>query len=123
MTNTTDPFLFDTEQLQTLADDRELRAGLADYRSQCVTEMQLDEQGLFAGVEDSSSGEVLSTQLHYDVDGNLFVTCGCEYAGEGLCRHGVALLYTYAADQGDELLGAVMMLSKSECNGDAPRLR
>ncbi|OQX30368.1 MAG: helicase [Candidatus Sedimenticola endophacoides] len=107
MSDDADCFLFDAEQLHAVADARELREGLIDFRQRCVTEMERDDQGLGAEVEDSDTGEVYQVLLGYDAEGNLLVTCGCDYPGDGLCRHGVALLYAYAAGQGDELLGAV----------------
>jgi hypothetical protein len=66
-----DPFLLDTEQLHTLADSRVVATGLTWFKENRVTDLQHDEGGLHALVEDPDDDVPLATDLVYDPDGSL----------------------------------------------------
>ena len=103
-----DPFLFDIDQLNAIAPEQVIRKGLALFQDNSVTELQSDGDMLQASVEDKISGENELTQLEYDEDANLKVSCSCAET-EPVCQHAIALLYAYADISGksDKLSGAL----------------
>ena len=103
-----DPFLFDSEQLEAIADERVIRQGLAHFRNNSVMEFACTDALLSGEVEDLDSQETLYIEISCD-DGGLYVSCDCGDPEHTVCRHAVALLYAYAARAGDddELHGAV----------------
>ncbi|CAK0781701.1 Helicase [Gammaproteobacteria bacterium] len=108
-----DPFLFDLEQLHTLAEDQMVRNGLKDFKENRVTWVDrtvdsVDGDFLTATVEDADTTEVLSFEVRSGGDGHLDARCPC-HDGGGLCRHEVAALFAYSsrAVAPGELLDAV----------------
>ncbi len=103
-----DPFIFDIEQLYAVAPEHIIRQGLAHFQHNSVTELGCEGDRLQGYVEDRESGEILTTGLDYDGDGNLDISCDCSKESS-FCRHAIALLYAYANDKegNDELCGAV----------------
>ena len=93
-----DPFFFDGEELAQLAGEGVYAEALADFKAARVTSIQRDEDSLFGEVEDAESGKSLALRLSLDDSGGLTADCQC--AAHGLCRHAVALLCRYAAEQG-----------------------
>jgi superfamily II DNA or RNA helicase len=104
-----DPFLFDNEQLKSIADEWVIRQGLADFRDNSVTDLDCAENLLWAQVEERDTQEPLTTEISYDGDGNLSAVCDCGDEEHPVCRHAVAVLAAYASQAGsdDELHGAL----------------
>ena len=72
-----------------------------------MTELYCNGELLRANVEDQVSMETEQTELDYDQDGNLYVTCSC--GDSTVCHHAIAVLYAYSETSGEEsqLRGAV----------------
>ena len=92
-----DPFLYDTEQLHAIAGDSVVRQGLAYFKENRVMDLDLEEDGLWARVEGGRPDFPYTTQLTYEDDGSLYVSCDCGFEDEPVCKHAVAVLYSYAA--------------------------
>jgi superfamily II DNA or RNA helicase len=107
--NDQDPFLFDNEQLQALADPSVIRAGLQHFRENRVTRLGSEAGELWAEVEDADSGEPMSLSLSYDGDGNLLWSCTClkDEDRSDVCVHAIAALFAYAGGTSAELTGAL----------------
>ncbi|MGB0714155.1 MAG: SNF2-related protein, partial [Gammaproteobacteria bacterium] len=101
-----DPFLLDTERLQALFPEPVLRAGLADFRQQCVADLDRGDDELLAEVEDTHSEALFRTHIWFNAGGELITECACGTSPDTPCRHAAAALYAYASSEGDELLGA-----------------
>ncbi len=116
-----DAFIYDTEQLNAIADEETIRQGLAWFKDNSVHSLNREDDSLLGMVEDASLGEELEADtachLSYSADGNLQVDCQCHTYPEKMhhvknhvfvCAHAVAVLYAYAAEAvGGEFLGAV----------------
>ena len=94
-----DLFLYDSEQLHALAPARVVETGLRWFKESRVTELERDEDNLWAQVEDPEREQPLSTDLGYDDAGNLTGVCGCGSMEEHVCAHAVAVLFQYAAQR------------------------
>lgn len=81
-----DRFLFDSEKLQEIADERVIGQGLDHFRDNSVTDLELGENLLRAQVEDSDSKDTVVTEISYDGNGDLFVTCDID-VGEDALSH------------------------------------
>ncbi len=92
-----DPFLYDTEQLHAIAGDSVVRQGLAYFKENRVMDLELEENGLWARVEGGRTDLPYSTQLTYADDGSLYASCDCGFEDETICKHAVAVLFSYAA--------------------------
>ncbi len=103
-----DRFVFDIEQLHTLAEEQAVRQGLDDYKRSRVTWAETEGEQLFGRVEDAESEEELTLEAWCDGDGNLHADCACGQGDGRLCRHAVAALFAYSARVGSpkELLSA-----------------
>lgn len=105
-----DPFFFDNEELQTIADNAAIRQGLAMHKENRVFEMDNDNEGLWAMVEDEDiSSTPLDIEIRVTGEKELSFSCECpESEEETPCSHMVAVLYTYADRHGEtnELLTA-----------------
>ncbi len=98
--SSTDPFLYDAEQLHALAPALRVELGLRWFKENRVTEVSGDADGLWGRVEDPDDEDLFTTGLAYDDTGNLTVECGCGSADGAPCAHAVALLCAYAAETG-----------------------
>lgn len=97
-----DPFIFDLEQLRVLAEEQAVRNGLKDFKENRVTWLDriTDEvigDFLTATVEDADTTEMVSFDIHLDGDRHLDAHCPCHDGRHGLCRHEVAVIFTYSA--------------------------
>ena len=92
-----DPFFYDTEQLHAIAGEAVVRQGLAYFKEDRVMDLSLETNGLWAIVEGSRLDLPYTTELSYEEDGNLYVSCDCGFEDEPVCKHAVAVLYSYAA--------------------------
>ncbi|NBC14706.1 MAG: DEAD/DEAH box helicase family protein [Gammaproteobacteria bacterium] len=105
-------FLFDSEELQALADEARLRRAWRHAQDKRVVRVGLYEGELHAEVEDEDSEEHLTLSLGYDADGNLWSACDCDDlhegadAADGLCVHALAALLGFGtAEPADASLG------------------
>ena len=111
-TSSDDAFLYDTDQLNAIADDETIRQGLAWFKDNSVHSLSREDDTLLGMVEDGDSEEDIACHLSYSANGNLQVDCDCNaFQTENksnVCTHAVAVLYAYAAQSiGGEFLGAV----------------
>ncbi|MEZ5448933.1 MAG: hypothetical protein R3E89_08000 [Thiolinea sp.] len=101
-----DVFLFDSEQLHALSDADTVRQGLAWFKENRVTGVGQEDNRLWASVEDAS-GEVRSSDVWFDADGEMHIQCDCGADTQHVCAHVVAALYAHASHAGEQaLLGA-----------------
>lgn len=105
---TSDPFLYDTERLQTLADEELIKQGLTYFNDNRVIALNPEEGRLLAEVEDED-GEVYWLNMLPGDEGELNFNCDCN-ADQKVCRHALAALYSYADQYGqnDANLGTAM---------------
>jgi len=111
-TSSDDAFLYDTDQLNAIADDETIRQGLAWFKDNSVHSLSREDDTLLGMVEDGDSEEDIACHLSYSANGILQVDCDCNaFQTENksnVCTHAVAVLYAYAAQSiGGEFLGAV----------------
>ncbi len=103
-----DPFLYDTDQLNAIADEETIRHGLDWFKKNRVHRLTKEGMSLLGIVEDANSEEDVSCRLSYSPDGELMVGCYCDESLSKICTHAIAMLYTYAAQSdSDEFMGAV----------------
>ncbi|MCF6186480.1 MAG: DEAD/DEAH box helicase [Desulfobulbaceae bacterium] len=103
-----DPFFFDQDRLQSIADKTVIHYGLEDHRENRVMEIDQDQELLWGQVE-GADPEVPNEVSIRSGDAGLSFTCDCEDAAAGtVCRHTVAVLCKYADQRGetDQLLTA-----------------
>ena len=105
-----DPFYFDGEGLQTIANEAAIRQGLAIHKENRVFEMDHDQEGLWAMVEDEDISSIpLDIEIRVTGEKELSFSCQCPGSEDGTpCAHMVAVLYAYADRHGEtnELLTA-----------------
>ena len=90
----TDFFLYDTEQLNTLALADTVKQGLAYFTENRVFALDTQEKQLTAQVEGSIKDQPYWVEL-VNNDDELVCHCDCDSA-ETVCKHGIATLYAYA---------------------------
>jgi superfamily II DNA or RNA helicase len=106
MSSPRDLFLFDSEQLHALADASTVRQGLAWFKENRVTGVSQEESHLMAEVEDAN-GELFGSEVWFDTDGEMHISCACGGDTQQVCAHVVAALYAHASHTGEQaLLGA-----------------
>ncbi len=93
--NERDPFLFDIEQLRTLAPEHIVGEGLAHFQADSVTDLDWGGESLRAQVEDLKTEDTLLTGITIDEEGNIDAVCDCNEESP-VCRHAIAVLYAYA---------------------------
>ena len=105
-----DPLLYDTEQLHAIAGEAVIRQGLAYFKENRVMDLNLEENGLWARVEGGRLGFPYTTELAYGDNGSLYVKCDCGFEDETVCKHAIAVLFSYAARraEGEEPLASAM---------------
>jgi len=100
-----DPLLYDHEGLSSIADVQAVSDGVRDFNLNRVMELEIGDRELTGSVEGEDPDRPLTPELWLDEDGWLKGECDCMQAAEGdICRHGVALLCSYAADQ-EQVIG------------------
>ncbi len=109
--NADDPFLFDSESLESIAPDNIIRNGLAIFRENRVVDVGHDpvSRVLWGKVEGDDPDYLLTPQVEVDENGEVVFACGCEEClFHRACEHVVALLYEYADthDETDSFLTA-----------------
>ncbi len=102
-------FLYDAEQLKTLATVETVEQGLAYFTENRVFSLDVREENLIAQVEGSIKDQPYSLELSKNSEDELQVQCDC-LSEEDICKHAIAVLYRYAEyfiEQDDVLGGAV----------------
>ncbi len=100
-----DIFFFDREDLQTIADSKNISLGLTCFKENRVLEIDQDSTTLWAVVEDETMSDFpLDVKIKLGEEGELQFHCDCRDSIETVCRHQVAVLYAYA-DQRQEIDG------------------
>ncbi len=95
MMMTTDFFLYDTEQLHTLATAETVMQGLAYFTENRVFAMDVQDRQLTAQVEGSKKDQPYWIELYPNNENQLEAYCDCE-SEEKICKHAIATLYSYA---------------------------
>ncbi|MFZ5764495.1 MAG: DEAD/DEAH box helicase [Thermodesulfobacteriota bacterium] len=103
-----DPYFFDRDDLQKIADDQIINQGLAAFKEHRVMAIDQDREMLWATVEDDHSEIPVNVTIRLSDDGALVFACDCNKDKETACRHQVAALFAYAdqRDTTDQLLTA-----------------
>ncbi|MDD5319588.1 MAG: SNF2-related protein [Methylococcales bacterium] len=94
-----DLFLYDTERLQTIASDDTVKQGLAYFSENRVFALDIQDNVLTAQVEDADTNEPYWVELTHDDGSDLLVSCDCPQQ-DGVCKHAIAALYSYAEQFG-----------------------
>lgn len=89
-----DPFLFDTEHLHSIASGETIKKGLMYFTENRVIDLTKENDRLVAQVEDSND-EIYWIAVTRSHDGTLLADCDCNETQE-ICRHAIAVLYSYA---------------------------
>ncbi|MCK5190467.1 MAG: SWIM zinc finger family protein, partial [Methylococcales bacterium] len=87
-------FLYDTEQLNTLASEDTVKKGLAYFTENRVFALDVQDNQLTAQVEGSIRDQPYWVELS-KIEDNLHCQCDCE-SKKNICKHAVATLYSYA---------------------------
>jgi len=107
---TTDFFLYDTQQLNTLATAETVKKGLAYFTENRVFALDVQDDQLTSQVEGSLKDQPYWVELYKNSEDQLHVTCECN-SEEKVCKHAIATLYSYAEfcinQEQDNLGGAV----------------
>ena len=104
-----DPFFFDQEQLQTIAEKSVVSSGLQDNKNNCVLEIDQSGDNLWGQVEDINFEYPQDVTLRLTEEGLLFA-CDCgDITQTSACRHVIAVLCSYAdqCSETDKLISAV----------------
>ncbi len=92
-----DPFLYDHEALQQIADRSAINQGLVFFKENRVISLDRDDTVLWAQVEDEQRSDFpLDIEIEFDSDGKPRCHCSCDDGAHGICAHLVAALYAYA---------------------------
>ena len=91
----TDFFLYDTEQLNTLASEETVKKGLAYFVENRVFALDVQEDQLTSQVEGSIKDQSYWVELFRNSDDELHVHCDCA-SEQNVCKHAIATLYSYA---------------------------
>ena len=92
---TSDFFLYDIEQLNTLATAETIKRGLAYFTENRVFALSVEEEQLSSQVEGSLKDQSYWVELSKDSNNELHVQCDC-LSEEHACKHAIATLYSYA---------------------------
>lgn len=101
MSTPSDFFLFDSERLAAIATEATIKKGLAYFIENRVFALDIQEQQLLAQVEGSKPEQPYWVELSCTPDEQLRVQCDCA-SEERVCKHAVAVLYSYAEQVGTQ---------------------
>lgn len=90
-------FLYDTEQLNTLATAETVKQGLAYFTENRVFALSVEDNQLTSQVEGSLIDQPYWVELSKNADNELLVQCDCS-SETNVCKHAIATLYSYAED-------------------------
>ena len=105
----TDFFLYDIDQLNSLASDETVKQGLAYFTENRVFAMDVQEGQLTSQVEGSVKDQPYWVELSNN-DDELVCQCDCP-SEEKVCKHAIATLYSYAEfclNKEDEHIGGAI---------------
>ncbi|RJX27143.1 MAG: DEAD/DEAH box helicase [Desulfurivibrio sp.] len=106
-----DPYFFDTDDLQTIADEKTIRQGLAYHKENRVIDLAHDAEILWGRVEDEDFDTHFDAEMRLTDQERPVFTCQCPAgAGGAACRHMVAVLYAYA----DQRSASAVLLSAAD---------
>lgn len=92
-----DPFFFDHEALQEIADRSAINQGLIFFKENRVIDLDRDDTVIWAQVEDEARSDFpLDIEIEIDAGGKLHCHCSCDDGTDRICAHLVAALYAYA---------------------------
>jgi SNF2 family DNA or RNA helicase len=91
-----DPFLYDTDKLLAIASEAVIQRGLSYFKEDRVTDLHWEDSSLCATVEGSQPDEPYRVELSHDDHQHLQGQCDCAFDREPLCKHAVAVLFSYA---------------------------
>jgi SNF2 family DNA or RNA helicase len=91
----TDFFLYDTEQLNTLASADTVKKGLAYFTENRVFALDVQEDQLTSQVEGSKKDQSYWVELYRNSEDELHIHCDCS-SEQKVCKHAIATLYSYA---------------------------
>ena len=92
-----DPFFFDHEALQQIADRSTINKGLIFFKENRVISLDRDDTVLWAQVEDEQRSDFpLDIEIEMGADGKPYYRCNCDDGTDSICAHLVAALYAYA---------------------------
>ncbi len=97
-----DPFFFDQEGLQKIANNQAVNTGLSYYKENRVIEVDEDRELLWGRVEDEEPDAYYDVEIRPAENG---ISCQCHCGSppdEGVCRHVVAVLFAYADQCGED---------------------
>ena len=96
----TEFFLYDTEQLNTLASAATVKQGLAYFSENRVFALDVQDKQLSSQVEGSLKDQPYWVELSINSGNKLQSHCDCS-SDEKICKHAVASLYSYAESASD----------------------
>ena len=91
----TEFFLYETEQLNTLASAETVKQGLAYYSENRVFALDVQGKQLSSQVEGSLKDQPYCVELSINSENKLQSHCDCS-SDEKICKHAIASLYSYA---------------------------
>lgn len=97
-----DPYFFDREDLQTIAEEKTINHGLTYFKEFRVIEIDQDGEMLWARVEDENSEVPADVRIRLEPEGELSFSCDCCDDHGAVCCHQVAALYAYANQCGED---------------------
>jgi len=106
----TDFFLYDNEQLNSLASAETVKKGLAYFTENRVFALDVQEEQLTSQVEGSVRDEPYWVELYKSGDNELVVDCDCA-SQQKVCKHAIATLYSvaeYCINQEQDSMGGAI---------------
>ena len=97
-----DFFVYDAERLGSITSEQVMTKGLAYFNENRVIDLDCTETVLSAQVEGSDPDWPYTVRLLHGNNGELEVQCDCPFDREPVCKHAVAVLYSYAAQRGGD---------------------
>jgi superfamily II DNA or RNA helicase len=97
-----DFFLYDAERLGSIASEPVIAKGLAYFNENRVLDLERRDTLLSAQVEGSDPEWPYTVKLFHGNNGDMEVQCDCPFDEEPVCKHAVAVLYSYAAQLGGD---------------------
>ena len=91
-----DPFLYDNDRLLAIASESVILQGLNYFKENRVTDLHWEDSSLCAMVEGSRPDDPYRVELSHDEHQQLRVLCECAFDREPVCKHAIAVLFSYA---------------------------
>ncbi len=91
-----DPFHYDNDRLLAIASEAVIQQGLKYSKENRATDLHWEDSSLCATVEGSRPDDPYRVELSHDDRQQLRVLCECDFDRESVCKHAVAVLFSYA---------------------------